>query len=143
MLIVGQGARVYRNLHKQAYSIQQLVLTRQRNNRLRTVWRVQGHRTTVYLTDVTFKVYESGRQRVLATRKENIHAYVLGRYWGPHFLEPEWFSNSPDIVSVRYNPYAGPYFQDRDGQFVSGAEAVWLTPGGLYARNPTYYYRCV
>lgn len=36
-----------------------------------------GHRATVYLTDVTFRVYDTGRQRVLREKKKNVHAFQV------------------------------------------------------------------
>ena len=41
-------------------------------------WRVWQHATAVSLRDVSFTVSEAGRQRVLATGKKNVHAFMVG-----------------------------------------------------------------
>ena len=76
--------KVYWNLHRKCYSVQQKGL-------------VVGHAENIALKNVTFKVNESGRQRVLKERRKNVHAFVTGllddssnRYWD---------------VKVVYNPY--------------------------------------
>ena len=56
---------VYFNLHKHLFSIQALEGPYS--------GRVLLHVSKVYLSDVVFKVYESGRQRVLDQRRKNVH----------------------------------------------------------------------
>jgi hypothetical protein len=59
--------RVYRNLTQDSLSIQYKGL-------------VIGHASCVSLTNVRFKVYENGRQKVLEKGQKNVHAYVCGTY---------------------------------------------------------------
>jgi hypothetical protein len=40
--------------------------------------RIVGYAEAVILTDVEFRVRESGRQRVLRERRKNVHAFVVG-----------------------------------------------------------------
>ena len=59
--------RVYYNLHRKCLSVMD-VRTR----------RVVDHRKSVVMRDVTFRVSEAGRQRVLRTGQKNVHAFVEG-----------------------------------------------------------------
>ena len=77
--------KVYWNLHRHCYSIHQAGL-------------VVAHADTVELRDVTFKVSEAGRQRVLKERKKNVHAFVTG-YLDESYNDRFW------DVKIVYNPY--------------------------------------
>jgi hypothetical protein len=58
---------------------------------------VIGHDTKIMLKDATFKVLESGRQRVIKTGRKNVHAGAVG-----------FLTNEPPIelpINVTYNPY--------------------------------------
>lgn len=61
--------RVYYNLHKHTFSVQHFVDGR---------WLVRDYADEVCLEDVTFKVSEAGRRRVLAEGRKNVHAFVTG-----------------------------------------------------------------
>lgn len=61
--------RVYYNVRKDKLSVQQKV-----NGK----WKVTRHEDTVLLKDATFKVSESGRQRVLRDKQKNVHAFIEG-----------------------------------------------------------------
>lgn len=83
----------------------------------------------VLLAGCRFKVNERGRQRVIATRRKNVHARIAGTRqdvpagWVP----PEGWRR----VRVRYNPYEGPDFvREGDGAPVRTADAVWLDGDG-------------
>lgn len=77
--------KVYWNLHRKCFSIQQNGL-------------VVGHTDVVRLVDVTFKVSEAGRQRVIKEKRKNVHAYMIGT-----------LSKIPFRIvashSLTYNPY--------------------------------------
>jgi len=77
--------KVYWNLHRNCYSVQQNGL-------------VVCHADQVELKDVTFKVNEKGRQRVLKERRKNVHAFVIG------YLDEKFAVRYHDIKIV-YNPY--------------------------------------
>jgi hypothetical protein len=66
---IHQTVRVYWNLHRKMYSIQA---------RYGYDWYVVAHAEELMLKNVTFKVSEAGRQRVLRTGVKNVHAYVVG-----------------------------------------------------------------
>ncbi len=89
--------RVYFNLHKRLFSVQEKV-----NGQ----WKVIGHTDDITLYNVTFKVSEAGRQRVLREKKKNVHAFVEGTL-SPSPLQ----CHSP--LTIRYNPY-------KSGSFTSG-----------------------
>lgn len=96
--------RVYFNLHKKVFSVQQ---KNEKGN-----WIVVDHTPFIELIKVVFKVSEAGRQRVLKERRKNVHAFVEG------FLasESDWLK-CMDKKEVSYNPY-------KAGSFMSGKKAV-------------------
>lgn len=120
----GRRVQVYRNLHKGCYSV-----------RCKKSGRVIYHTDKIYLQDVTFKVSESGRQRVLREKRKNVHAFVEG----------VWLPMLPVTVStrehIRYNPYKFNKFYSEaklcDGctvlESVSRREKVILNKQGIYA----------
>lgn len=81
---------VYFNLHKKVFSVRALEGDRK--------GLVVAHREYVALTDVTFKVSEAGRQRVLRERKKNVHAGAVGN-WNDDVAVLQ------DDIAVTYNPY--------------------------------------
>jgi hypothetical protein len=83
---------VYFNLHKKCFSIKALEGEHK--------GLVVAHRTALTLRDVTFKVSEAGRQRVLRERKKNVHAGVVGQWDGYDTATADACS-----VPVTYNPY--------------------------------------
>lgn len=91
-------ARVYWNLHKKVWSVQGYVKGRG--------WIVLFHMPELWMENVTFKVSEAGRQRVIRTRRKNVHAYAVG------FL-CDIFQHSPQAEKVSYNPYRGNTFVDQ------------------------------
>lgn len=89
--------RVYRNLHKKCLSVQAKV-----NGR----WKVIKHVNSIYLEDVTFKVSQAGRQRVLRENKKNVHAFVIG--WYSELYNDAVTAVPPSLFNVKrvcYNPY--------------------------------------
>lgn len=76
-------------------------------------WRLYAHLPNVHLVDVTWKVSEAGRQRVLREKRKNVHAFAIGTMVS--ILD---IRDGVERRGVRYNPYEGPYFQI-DGQPVT------------------------
>lgn len=109
----GQRVKVYRNLQNGLFSVQFGGL-------------VVAHLATVQLTGVVFKVTETARQRVLAQRQRNVHAYAIGTFTTaaqPTATEP-----------ISYNPYTAGHFFRVEGQApVHSATAVVLSHGKAYA----------
>lgn len=108
---------VYRNLRKQCFSIKALEGPRK--------GRVIAHRHFVDLTDVTFKVSEAGRQRVLKTGQKNVHAGLVG----------EWDDSLPArplveaAQEVRYNPRESGEFRFKDGTPIKATKRAKLFAG--------------
>ena len=83
---------VYRNLTKKCWSIKQNGLV------------VAHAKEQLTMRDVSFKVNENGRQKVLETKQKNVHAYIKG-----------YLLNESTITFVNkayYNPYKTCYFVD-------------------------------
>jgi hypothetical protein len=107
--------RVYRNLHRQCYSIQTKV-----NGR----WKVTEHRQSLALRDVSFKVYEAGRQRTIREGKKCVHSYVIGEPYEPENLE--------NTRRVRYNPYIAGHFFLPDGSPIHQAARLECNETGVW-----------
>ena len=106
---------VYFNLHKKVFSIKALEGP--------CKGRVIAHRRELMLYDAVFKVSEAGRQRVLREKRKNVHAGVVGHWFGAY--EPE-VANQADIA-VTYNPYKYSTFVYADGEFpIVTAESAYL-----------------
>jgi hypothetical protein len=124
----------YKNLHLDCYSV------REESTR-----RVGWHGEHVLIRDVTFKVSEAGRQRVLREKRKNVHAGVKGQLVSVdnETIDPDGYPVDYDTLldeswwaCVRYNPYKGPHFV-ADGRPVIHATEALLTPSGVFARGLT------
>lgn len=125
----GEVVRVYRNLHRQCYSIQV---------KLPEGWRVRSHLTGPFiLTNVTFHVNQGGYRRYLRTAQRNVHAFVVGTYEGQSYTAIEDLTLAyKDVTRVQY---AGGFFKDAVTNLpLEGAERVWLTNRGVYATGVRY-----
>ena len=108
----GQQVRVYRNLKNGLFSVQFGGL-------------VVAHLATVQLRGVLFKVSERARQRVLAQRQRNVHAYAIGTFTTA--AQPL----ATELIS--YNPYtAGHFFCVGSQAPIQRALAVVLRNGKAY-----------
>lgn len=86
---------VYFNLHKKCWSVKALEGPKK--------GLVINHVNEIALKDITFKVSESGRQRVLKEKRKNVHAGVIGTI----------INDILDIFTskqVSYNPYKASNF---------------------------------
>ena len=106
---IGGKSEVYFNLHKNVFSLKQFGL-------------VVLHAPTVTLEDVTFKVREAGRQRVLKEKRKNVHATVLGQFVTQQPRDiPEGYREA------YYNPYKTKFFIDKEtGKPLIHAKSVIL-----------------
>jgi len=68
--------------------------------------RVIDHVESIILKDVTFKVSEAGRKRVLRDKQKNVHAFAIGEIY---------HANRVTGQQVKYNPYLCGYFYDTRG----------------------------
>lgn len=108
-----KNVRVYFNLHKHCYSVQD-----------RKTGRVIAHVDSINIFDAKFVVRENGRQKVLREKQKNVHAFVVGI----------WEKNPCKKLKtrVRYNPYIRGEFFTEDGTAVNKADLVTLTPEGIF-----------
>lgn len=90
----------YFNLHKKVFSVK------------------QGrhpieHFDWVLLSDCSFRVRESGRQRVLQEKRRGVHAYVKGKVIIGSKTNENFLLEIPkyqEEYRIRYNPYLHGYF---------------------------------
>jgi hypothetical protein len=104
--LLGMRVQVYRNLHKNCYSVRD-VKTR----------RVIAHVQDITLTDVNLKVSQAGRARVIREGKKNVHAVVEGTVIQGFFLGSGWLT---------YNPYKYDSFVNMQGEKILQAVHVAL-----------------
>lgn len=106
---------VYYNLHRKMWSIK--ALEGERKNR------VIGHAIGAYLTDVTPKVSEAGRQRVLKEKAKNVHAGLVGNLVAVtddseltelHGYFGDFIDTDSQAKEVTYNPYKYNSFVAKD-----------------------------
>ena len=116
--------RIYRNLHKKLYSVQEKVDGR---------WKVVGHTNNINLVNATFKVSEAGRQRVLREKRKNVHAVIIGERW-PFIPKAFCFRDE-----VTYNPYKAAHFIIKDGELpLDKAKYVQIVDGKVIAMFPEF-----
>jgi len=112
---LGMVVDVYRNLHKDGYSI------RDSKKGL-----VLAHCDSVRIMNAKFVVSESGRQKTIAAKRKRVHAYIRGILVGIDEPMPS------DLIKVYYNPYETPKFTDiSSNEFIESAQEVYCT--GKYA----------
>jgi len=102
--------RVYFNLHKKVFSVQQ------KNEK--GSWIVRGYASDIKLKDAKFKVSQAGRARVLKEKRKNVHAFVEG-------FVSEASIETPTKIS--YNPYKFDHFYTTKEEKVLSAGLVSLT----------------
>ena len=115
--------RVYFNLHKKKLSIQE---------KTAKGWRVWLHASKVTLENVTFKVSEAGRQRVLRERKKNVHAFVEGDL----VLLDETAKIQPRVL-VSYNPYLeiGKFYEVTSKEIIDKAKYAVIVGRQILAQK--------
>jgi hypothetical protein len=96
-LPVGTPVRVYRNLHNGKLSVQ----TKKDGQ-----WKVHAHVDDLSLEDVTFKVSQAGRERVLRDGVKNVHAFITGKIADHADME--------GAVGVTYRPHTMTQFSRID-----------------------------
>jgi hypothetical protein len=84
--------RIYFNLHKKCWSIQQRIKGRG--------WLVIDHADTLHIPHGRFHFSEAGRERVRREGRKNVHAFIVcdeyDKVWGGIAAGP---------VRISYNPY--------------------------------------
>lgn len=110
---------IYFNLHKRGWSI--------RNPKTGLVENKNHVVECVILENVTFKVREAGRQRVIREKRKNVHSFACGTIR----VQPQ--DTSECTVPVSYNPYKAAHFVRTDtGEAVHTAAMLVM---GTVERN--------
>jgi hypothetical protein len=121
-LPIGQRVKVYRNLHKDTWS---LLATEGPQK-----GRVIGYADEVLVTDPVLIVSEASRQRAIREQARNVHAFVVG------VMQPTTHLEGP-LQRVRYNPFRAGCFTDPAGAcVVEGTVALLDTQGSLWMDLP-------
>ena len=90
-----QKVRIYWNLHKKVWSVQDI-----KSNK------VVAHRQFVTIRDAKFVVRKGGQKRVREEGKKNVHAFAVGYMTQIDNI----FIRMCDWDRVKYNPYTDDYF---------------------------------
>jgi hypothetical protein len=109
--------KCYFNLHKQVFSVKQERCPVQ-------------HFDWVLLRDCSFRVYQSGRKRVLESKQKNVHAFVIGEMVGNNknsSLDDKILKEIVKENRIRYNPYLHDYFfRDIDNSRIDKSNSILL-----------------
>ncbi len=116
---------IYRNLRRKNYSVKD-----------RETGCVVRRSESLFATDVTFVVQESGRRRVLREGVKNVHAFVRAEFFAT--CDGDLHRNGGRWVRVMYNPYRTEGFVNPEGRIVDAARCIELTPEGAFAHDPIY-----
>ena len=108
--------RVYRNLHTGLWSVKQGI--------------VRFHTNCIFLKDVTFPVNEKVRQRVIANKRKEVHAFVMG-FITQTGDAPLFDAYCKDKQEVTYNPYKNETFVCKDRKVISAAMCCLIKQGGM------------
>ena len=97
----GREVFVYKNLHKNCWSIKQDGL-------------VKAHATEVNLYNCRFKISRAGQRRVRKEKRKNVHAGVVG-ILEDDFYKPCWEDYPEDMmIETTYNPYKNDTFIEKE-----------------------------
>lgn len=114
--LYGKRVRVYRNLHKDCFSVKCL----DENC-------VIAHLDKIVLRDARFPVSQAGRERVLREKNKNVHAFIEG-----YICKENEFTE--EGRSITYNPYKKNYFfYKSNGREIKNATKVSVSLQGVFA----------
>ena len=106
--------RIYRNLHKACFSILKYDASKRG-------YRLYAHEEEIFLPWADFKVYESGRKRVLLEKQKNVHAYIICDEYSTKI------PNRKIRFDVYYNPYqCNTFVQKNNGTPIFHSKNVLL-----------------
>lgn len=123
----------YRNLHTGTFS-------------LKFKGKVTNHPVAFSITDASFKVNESGRQRVIAEKKKNVHAFAVGEptkcgvtdvnNFIANYLRDRINNKRYKFFEITYNPYKYNSFVVKStGKPITEAKQLVGVDNKLYASN--------
>lgn len=93
-----QKVRVYWNLHKKTWSVQDY-----------KSGLVIDHQPTMVLEQAKFVVRKGGQERVRKEGKKNVHAFAVGLI----STEQDKRKHFPNYYRVKYNPHTDDYFMQQ------------------------------
>ena len=117
---LSQPVRVYYNLHKHCLSILA------KSNKGYRLWCHTTVDTILTLCDITFKIYEQGRKRVLRERVKNVHAYIIG------YIKDQCDNIETQKYGLRYNPYEAGYFTLNGKRADEVLDRIIIKGNGIY-----------
>lgn len=103
---IGDKVKVYRNLNNGKWSI--LAMAGEFKGK------VVAHFDNLCLSEVSFKISEAGRARVLREKRKNVHAYAIGSIVSVGQAEL-----CDDSQFVTYDPYKFGFFYKSEDESVS------------------------
>lgn len=113
--------KIYRNLRKKCFSVMHY-------DAKKKGYRLCGHVDRAILIDVTTKVSASGRQKVLAEKQKNVHAFILAQR-----ISFSVDDRAQGQAEIFYNPYIQETFTiGRTGKPFTGCEFALLDNSKAY-----------
>ena len=104
--------RVYWNLHKNKYSVQDAKTNR-----------VVAHVGAIALQDCKLTIRKSGQERARREGRKNVHAFVTGMFYTDERYKNAWWVDGARQIS--YNPYKNDTFVFKDtGEPVTEAHVI-------------------
>ena len=127
---IGDKVFVYKNIKRNCWSIKRDGLVKQ-------------HANVGWLKDVTFKVSEAGRLRVLREGRKNVHAGLKGtllEYTDTPVPNHPVHSPQEKWHTIKYNPYDGPTFiESKDNLPPYHKKCVLMVTGCATIENGIWY----
>jgi hypothetical protein len=102
---------------------------------------VEFREKRIILRNVTLKVSEAGRQRVIRDKRKNVHAGVVGEIISARQLPKMWKPDELRWIKATYNPYTMDSFMFANGLElvkVTEADFVILNKNGLWISDKSY-----
>ena len=89
---------------------------------------VKKHVESIHLKDCKLRVGKKGRERVLAEKRKNVHAYIQGK-------EMDWYMGQwAASVEITYNPYKYDSFVVmKTGEPIHEAHTVMIVQNRIHA----------
>lgn len=117
--VIGERVKVYRNLHTRRISV-------------RAAEGVIYHAYNIVLDDVSFRVGQAGREKVLREKRKNVHAFVVGTVVS---YDQNLILTDGDIIS--YNPYRFNYFYNKETDAeIKSTQRAFVSCSGIILSNP-------
>ncbi len=124
-----KGFKIYRNLHKDCWSVQAY-------NKDKKGWRLYAHEYCLKGINAKFLVNEKARQKVIKEKRKNVHAFIwVDEY---HTIDVRYTENADTLKEMgylrgKYNPYKHDSFiEERASLPLFDCPEVYLQWSHLY-----------